>query len=73
MCWGFNERGMLGDWKRTGVPQPVFDDVISVGLSQQVHCSVTKDGSVWCRGTTNNGNPTGLPKSTMTLTKLTIY
>ncbi len=73
VCWGFNERGMLGDWKRTGVPQPVFDDVISVGLSQQVHCSVTKDGSVWCRGTTNNGNPTGLPKSTMTLTKLTIY
>lgn len=53
-CWGYNDRGQLGDGTRETrlVPTPVvaLDDVVALSAGREHTCALRADGRVLCWG-----------------------
>jgi alpha-tubulin suppressor-like RCC1 family protein len=70
--WGANNNGQLGPQDDSGAPNPTptvvtaLDNVTALALSQEATCALRVDGTVWCWGSTANGE-TGNPANIQTI------
>jgi alpha-tubulin suppressor-like RCC1 family protein len=59
-CWGWNERGRLGDGTTTNRSTPIQvttlgSDVVDAKAGQYHACAIKRDGTLWCWGDNTGG------------------